>query len=153
MNNVGRDIIPSSAMVLLSTWVFYETSAYPPAVRMLPRMMAAIILFFSLIIILKTVLIILKERDGGLSQISKPVSWSRVIPFLALWMISLAVVSTVGFYVTMGLFWLVMTWFLEGTSSPRQIVKYAGSSLAISLILYLVFRVAVGVPTPTGLFV
>lgn len=153
MNNVGRDIFSSGLMVLLGAWVFYETASYPPDVSMMPRLMATFIFLFSIAIIIGEVLKFYRGKEKGAKEASAPVTLAIIIPFLVLWAISIAVVSTIGFYVTMGMFWLAITCLLEGGHfSFRGILKHAGSCVAVIFVLYLIFKVLVDVPTPIGIF-
>ena len=153
MNNVGRDILSSSLIALLGVWVIYETASYPSDVSMMPRLMASLILFFSIGIIIGSLLKTNKGKEQDTVEENEPIVWLVIIPFLLLWIASIAFVPTIGFYVTMGMLWLAITSILEGQNLRfLQIAKHIGSCVGVILVLYLTFEVLVGVPTPIGIF-
>lgn len=152
MTNTSKNFITSIALIGLSIFVIYETSAYPVEVRLIPRLMAYIILFFSAVLAVKTIISLRSNKETAMApEKGLSIPWGKIIITLALWGTALLTAPIVGFYVTMGLFWFILTWFLEGmTFEPVRIFKFAGFSMAIVLFLYLVFQVAVGIPTPKG---
>lgn len=155
MSKAREDIIPSIGLILLSAWVFYETSTYPPEASLLPRLMAYIILFLSATLIIKAISKVFSTGEAKQGeQSASSGQWVKIIPAVCLWVISIAVIPVIGFFLTLGLFWLILVLYLEGKGfQPGNLLKCAGYGLVITVLLYLIFRVGVQVPTPTGLFV
>lgn len=133
------------SVILFSTLGMIEE---PRAVTF-PRTIIIIMGVLSALLLLQGMLM----KPDSKKASADPYPWLRFLVLFGLIVIYLAVMETVGFYVSAFLFFVAVTYVMgRGDLSPKKALTRAAGSAAFTAVLFLLFCVLLEVQTPRGLF-
>lgn len=143
MKNIDRTI--GLSFLLIAGIFFINTFKLPEDTQGYPRFMLGIMTTLAILLIIKS---FIKSEDQSWKDLFGYIQWKRFLYVFIFSLLYLVLINKVGFFITTVGYLLIMMIFLKGSRSLILI-----SIPSFTLLLYLIFRVFLKVPLPTGIFI
>lgn len=144
MKNVDR--ITGISFILFGLIFLYETTKLPVDSQSYPRFMIGIMMVLALLVIIRSFMRSSVKKTWG--ELFEGVEWKRLLFVLLGSLGYLFLVNVLGFFVTTIIYLLITMIVLKANRLTILI-----SIPVFTLVLYLIFRVFLKVPLPTGYFI
>jgi uncharacterized membrane protein SirB2 len=141
-----------SAGLLVVCGIFLvETNKLSYPSNVFPYLLVAVIALFAVVILGQAVIAKRRGYCGERVRIGNP---GRVAMIVVTSLIYVAVVEEIGYYVTTGIYLLLLAFVLPPKEMPARKKAFNAVMLAMLVVLLIfgVFDVALQVPTPKGMF-
>lgn len=143
MKNIDRTI--GLSFLLIAGIFFINTFKLPEDTQGYPRFMLGIMTTLAILLIIKS---FIKSEDQSWKDLFGYIQWKRFLYVFIFSLLYLVLINKMGFFITTVGYLLIMMIFLKGSRSLILI-----SIPSFTLLLYLIFRVFLKVPLPTGIFI
>jgi putative tricarboxylic transport membrane protein len=155
MGRMGRkDSYVAIFLLVFCGLVYWESYRYPHASAYFPQIIILLLAIMSCALLGKSILEGRKKKIAGdrTAGGKGPSFWKKegvrkVILMIAVFIIYLLVMSSIGFYLTTFIYLPVMIWLL----GVRKIKVIAFSTVFVLIFIYLVFSAFLKVPIPEGI--
>lgn len=141
MKNIDR--VTSMVFILIGIIFFIETFKLPENSRMYPRFMIGIMVFLSVLLLIKS--FVSPQLSKTWRDLTKDIHWKRFLFVLFGALVYLFLINIIGFFVSTFVYLLTTMLLLKAKRSTMII-----SVCSFLIILFLIFKVFLKVPLPTG---
>lgn len=141
MKNMDR--VTSIVFLLIGLIFFINTFNLPENSRMYPRFMIGIMLFLSILLFIKTLL--KSQSSKSWKDMVIGIQWKRFSFVLIGGIVYLFFINTLGFFVSTFLYLFITMIYLKANRTAIMI-----SIPSFLIVLFLIFKVFLKVPLPTG---
>ena len=139
------DRVVSIAFMVIALIFFLNTMKLPENSQMYPRFMIGIMTFLAILIFIKS---FFKAPEKEWKELFGHIQWKRFLFVFVISFVYIALINTLGFFTTTLLYLIISMVFLKGT-----VKTFIISIPSFMLVLYLVFRIFLKVPLPTGILI
>jgi len=149
-----RNFYVAVILLIFCGLAYWEAYSYPHESAYFPRIIILLLAAMSSVLLVKSILEGRREKVAGNRPrgVEGPSFWKnevfrKVILMIAVSIIYLLIMSSVGFYLTTLVYLPVMTWLL----GVRKIKVITLSTVFVLFFIYLVFSAFLRVPIPEGI--
>jgi uncharacterized membrane protein YiaA len=147
------NIVLSFAMFTICAIFLIETNKLSYPSNVFPYILIVLIAFFSTLILIQYIF----SKSNSTTGDSITINYKRIAGIVAISLIYISVITTVGFYFATMIYLTVMCTALQSHERNSKIFKKIRNSFILSVtivvLVYIVFNILLKVPAPTGVFI